>query len=278
MISAPERSASRWDTLVFAVCILLSIAARSVPPEWGLAVASGIRTLAFPLVFLQHQTELTRNSRALYGAVVRERDSFALAADSLAAVRMENEQLRATLGLRGRLGGAHAPAEVLHQALATDGFTLTLSAGGAQGVRALAPVVAPGGLVGVVISVDARTSVMMTWKDPEFRASAMTPDGSVFGIVSPIGGDGPNEMFMELSGVPYRDHVPVGTVVYTSGLGGVFPRGIRLGRIIAVAAEAEGWSRTYLVLPAVHPAAVSHVMILLGNVPDLGAAFPGAAP
>jgi rod shape-determining protein MreC len=276
--ATPDRSASRWDTFVFAVCILLSIVARSVPPEWVLAVSSGVRTLAFPLVFLQHQTELTRNSRALYGAVVRERDSVALVADSLAALRMENEQLRGTLGLRGRLGVSHVPAEVLHQALATDGFTLTLSVGRTHGVRPLAPVVAPGGLVGVVTNVDARTSVMMTWKDPEFRASAMTADGSVFGIVAPIGGDGPNEMFMELSGVPYREHVPAGTAVYTSGLGGVYPRGIRLGRIIAVAAESEGWSRTYLVLPAVHPAAVSHVMILLGTAPDLSASFPGAMP
>jgi hypothetical protein len=34
--------------------------------------------------------------------------------------------------------------------------------------------------------------------------------------------------------------------------------------VVGVAGEAEGWERTYLIRPAVHPAAVTHVMILTG--------------
>ena len=77
---------------------------------------------------------------------------------------------------------------------------------------------------------------------------------------------------MELQGVPYRQLVPTGTQIFTSGLGGVFPRGIPLGTVIGVAGETEGWERTYLVRPAVHPSAVTHVMILLG-AHDLRNAF-----
>ena len=69
----------------------------------------------------------------------------------------------------------------------------------------------------------------------------------------------------------------------TSGLGGVLPRGIPIGTVIGLAAEAEGWERTYLVRPAVHPAAVTHVMILTGPAArsgDLHSAFNamGEAP
>lgn len=278
MALASERFASRWDTLSFVVCILLSVAARMIPPEWGFAVAAGVRTLAVPFLYLQQQAELTRTSRARFVTVVRERDSFALVADSLSVLRNENDALRAALGLRARLPVRHVSAEVLHQAGATDQFTLLLSVGRTQGARELAPVVAPHGLVGVVTHVDDRTAVAMTWIHPDFRASAMTADGSVFGIVAPVGSEGPAGTLMELSGVPYREEIAPGTLVYTSGLGDVYPRGILLGRVISVVEESRGWSRTYLVRPAVHPASVPHVMILLGEGPDLGSAFAGELP
>src|SRR3989449_3598876 len=121
------------------------------------------------------------------------------------------------------------------------------------------------GLVGVVSTVDARTSVVVTWAHPEFRASAMAADGSVYGIVAPHGTEGPKVWLLELRGIPYRQSVALGTSILTSGLGGVFPRGIPLGTVVDSAATEEGWQRTYLVRPAVHPSAVSHVMILTGG-------------
>jgi len=111
--------------------------------------------------------------------------------------------------------------------------------------------------------------------------SAMTRDGSVFGIVAPRGSEGPATMLLELTGVPYQQHVAPGTVIYTSGLGGaigVYPRGIPIGTILDVGDEQEGWSRTYVVRPAVPPAAVSHVIILTGPAVDVGRAFAEESP
>jgi cell shape-determining protein MreC len=81
---------------------------------------------------------------------------------------------------------------------------------------------------------------------------------------------------LELQGVAYRQVVPIGTVIVTAGLGGVIARGVPLGTVTGVAAEEEHWERTYLVRPAIHPAAVTHVMILTGAPhagADLRAAF-----
>jgi rod shape-determining protein MreC len=113
-----------------------------------------------------------------------------------------------------------------------------------------------------VSGVDAQTSVVVTWAHPEFRASAMAADGSVYGIVAPRGSEGPRVWLLQLEGVAYRQLVTNGTQILTSGLGGVMPRGIPIGTVVGVAGEAEGWERTYLIRPAVHPAAVTHVMIL----------------
>lgn len=278
MTFAPERTASRRDLLIFGVCLTLSILARLAPAGLGDTVSTGFRrTLLRPLLVLEHQAQLTKTSRADFAAVRNQRDSLVLATDSLASLRLENRQLRDLLGLRGRLPPvAHVAAEILHQAGPGEAM-LTLSVGRAQGVRPFFPVISAEGLVGVIRDVDPRTSVMMVWSHSDFRASAMTEDGSVYGIIAPVGTAGPNQMLMELTGVPYREDVPVGTSVYTSGLG-VYPRGIPLGRVIAIGTEGEGWSRTYIVRPAVHPASVSHVIVLIGDAADLRTAFRPATP
>jgi len=128
-------------------------------------------------------------------------------------------------------------------------------------VRRLSPVVAPEGLVGLVRSVDRHTSVALAWTHPDFRASAMVDGSHVYGIVAARRGEREGEV-MELRGVAFRDTLKAGTPVVTSGLGGVFPRGIPVGTVEGVLSESEGWERTYLLKPAVHPASASHVMIL----------------
>jgi cell shape-determining protein MreC len=67
---------------------------------------------------------------------------------------------------------------------------------------------------------------------------------------------------MELVGVPYREQLTPGTRVVSSGLGGVFPRGIPVGTVQGVLSEAAGWERTYLLRPAVHPSEAAHVIVL----------------
>lgn len=275
----PERFTSRRDTVIFAVCLVISLAARAAPDAVSESVARAVRTtILAPFLALQEQAELLRSSRARFEAVVAERDSAAQAAQDIVALEEENARLRALLQLGDRIPIKHVAAEVLHQAFPTDGLTLLLSAGSRDGVKPLSPVITPQGLLGVVRSVDPGRSVAIIWPHPDFRASAMTLDGSIYGIVTPEGVGGPNTMMLELTGVPYREHVPPGTPLYTSGFGGVYPRGIPIGWVTRVAEEQEGWARTYLVRPAVHPASVDHVIILLEPAADLGGAYKGGTP
>jgi rod shape-determining protein MreC len=275
-----DRYASRGDTLLFLGCVALSVAAMSLPETWRDPLTRALRqTVLAPLLTLQQQSELLRTSRARFARVVAARDSAMLAATFLPELRNENARLRGLLGLGARLGTGYVAAEVLHQAEPTSELTLLVSAGTRHGVRPFAAVVSAEGLVGVVSSADAQTSTVATWAHPEFRASAMGADASVFGIVQPGGGGGsPGVWLLELHGVPYRSSVAAGTRVITSGLGGVFPRGIPIGTVAAETGEPSAWERRYAVLPAVHPAAATHVMILTGprSGDDLRRAFEPA--
>ncbi len=266
MALGADRYTSRADTLVFLGCVVLSVAAMSLPERIRDPLARALQqTILAPFLALQRQTDLLSASLERYNAVVAQRDSVAVAATFLPELRGENARLRSLLGLGARLGTGYVPAEVLHQAEPTSPLTFLVSAGRRRGVQPLSAVVSPEGLVGIVSSVGAQTSVVVTWAHPEFRASAMAADGSVYGIIAPHGSEGPSRWLLELQGVAYRQLVPEGAQILTSGLGGVLPRGIPIGTVVGLAGEAEGWERTYLVRPAVHPAAVTHVMILTGQ-------------
>jgi rod shape-determining protein MreC len=273
MAFAADRSTHR-DTISFGVCAVLSGAALFFPGA-GESITSVIRrTVLVPAIWLQEAAEQGRTSRSRFLAVMAERDSTALAARSLGAVTSENRQLRNLLGLGQRLPSSYIPAEVLHQTLPTDGRTILLSAGEREGVRLFAPVLSAEGLVGVIRTVEPDWSIAMTWAHPEFRASAFTEDGTVFGIVAPATSATGSETLLELRGVPYRDSIAPGTTVVASGLGGVFPRGVPLGTVMGVLRQEEGWERTYLLKPAAHPMTISHVIVLMpGADSTVGRAF-----
>jgi rod shape-determining protein MreC len=270
-----ERFTSRWDTLAFVACVVLALVARAVPESVQAAVAAAVRsTVLAPFLALQERAQWLQSSLTSVGTLVAERDSAVAVALRVEGLDEENARLRQLLDLGSRLTGRAVSAEILRESAPTAGVSVLLSAGADQGVRPLSPVVTPLGLLGIVRSVDAKRSVAVLWTHPDFRVSAMTRDGSVFGLVAPDGATGPNTLAMVLSGVPYRDVVPEGTKLYTSGFGGVYPRGIPIGEVRGVTAEQEGLSRTYRVLAAVHPASAMHVIILVSSPVDVFSAFP----
>jgi rod shape-determining protein MreC len=276
MSSASERSYTRRDSIMFFACLGLSLVALFSPSAWGQGISDALRgTVLAPLVWLQARAEEGRTSRARLKAITIQRDSAAYLAQGIPSLVAENERLRELLTLSGRISTPYAAAEVLHQAQATDGRTLLLDVGRSDLVSEFDPVVAPEGLIGMVLSGAEHSSVVMTWAHPEFRVSAYTVGGNASGVVAPslssLGGEGA----LEFRGVPYRDSVPMGTLVLSSGLGGVYPKGIPVGTVTGVVREQAGWERVYRLLPAASPGAVAHVLVLISPPgTSLERAFP----
>ena len=263
MAPGTDRSLSRRDTLLLLVCVGLSFGALSAPPALGEAIAGTVRsTVLVPFLWLQQRAEESRTSRTVLEQLRNERDSASFTAQSVPALEAENQRLRGLLGLGRRLATPYVAAEVLHQSLPTDGRTLLLSEGRSSGVKEFDPVVSPDGLIGVVRTVEETQSVAMTWVHPEFRASAYALPGEVFGIIAPSVQVSGSDLLLQLRGVAYRNSVPTGTKVVTSGLGGVYPPGIPVGTVLGPAEEETGWERIYIVLPAANPERVTHVLIL----------------
>ncbi|HTI63906.1 MAG TPA: rod shape-determining protein MreC [Gemmatimonadaceae bacterium] len=263
------RLGNRVDAGLLIGCVVLSLVAVVLKQEDREPIAGALRrTIVAPLVGLQRGAERWRTAWASREQQQAVLDSLSLRAVNAAALKGENDHLRKLLGLGSRLQWGFVPAEALHNtAPGSEDLvtTLTLTAGSIAGIKKFSPVVAPEGLVGTIQTADPTMSIAILYTNPDFRASAVAADGTTFGIVypHPDGGGGSDAYLLELRGVPTRSILRPGTVIYTSGLGGTFPRGITIGTVVQELKTAEVWTRTYLVRPAVAPSHITSVLVLM---------------
>ena len=259
------RSGTRFDVFVLVLCLALSVVALALPEGRRDSISGALRrTLMAPLVTVQRGAEQWRVAWMESERLALGRDSLAAAAADATALRLENNRLRGLLGLGSRLTWGMIPADAIKESgRPGDVITsLVLSAGRNAGIATYSPVVGPDGVIGLVQSADPTTSVVMLFSHPDFRVSAMTTDGTVFGIVYPHAASGTSGYLLELRNVVFRTLLKPGVEIITSGLGGTFPRGIPVGTVLAEIKTTEGWSRTYLLRPAVNPANVTSVMVM----------------
>src|ERR1700737_2064740 len=103
MVSISDRRYTRRDTVLFILCLGLSIVSLFAPASWGYGVADTLRqTVLAPLVWLPARAEAGGTSRTRFRVVTAERDSAAYLAQFLPSLRSENERLRQLLHLSHR--------------------------------------------------------------------------------------------------------------------------------------------------------------------------------
>lgn len=269
------RDAAGGGLLLLVACLLMALAAYALPRPVAADVVAAIRRTALrPVVALQARAERDRTSRFRLEAVEAERDSLALLVLADTAIRAENAQLRAMLAIRPRPTPRWVAAEILHQPTPTDSRALLLGSGSDDGLAKFQPVITPSGLLGYVWSVGPRAAAVLTWMHPDWRASAVTGDGAVMGILAPVAIGTSGQPLLELRGVALRDSLAIGTLVFTAGLGGVYPRMLPVGRITGISGDPLGYERRYLVAPFANPATASHVLVLTEPVDPRAATLP----
>lgn len=142
-------------------------------------------------------------------------------------VRAQNRELRRLLDFGASQPVKLLPARVIDRDFGTLPTTFVIDTGSDQAVETNLPVVTADGLVGKTVDVGPGSSQVMLYTHPEFSASALLVGGDhlEYGIVRPSP-DGELRLFL-----PLRSFSEAGETIVTSGYGGVFPRGIPIGRV-----------------------------------------------
>jgi len=274
-----SRKARRRDALIAGALLVLALILFALPAAFQRPIQHAVsNSLLRPFLLAQSTIASKRASGVDVNELRAQRDSFAALVAAQATLAEENRRLRGMLGLRARAGTSFIPAEVLSLGVAGAESTFMLNVGSKQGVKEGAPVIAPEGLLGVVMDVQANTSQAMDWTHPDFRASAMTVDGQAYGIVEPRRGRFREEDVLALTGAPFHTDLQPGTPVVTSGRGTVYPRGIPLGVVLGIEDADTGWRKSYLVRPAVRPEGVTHVLVALSAGGDVAKLWNASLP
>lgn len=149
------------------------------------------------------------------------------------AIARENEQLRALLGWQRQVPWKLKLANVVMRDPANWWRTIQIDLGSRDGIRTNQPVLTPEGLVGRVSAVSYVSSQVVLIGDPNCRISALVDNATHdMGVITP---GGPlDSSVVQLSYLASSANLKPGQSVLSSGLGGIFPRGIPIGKIVDV--------------------------------------------
>lgn len=181
----------------------------------------------------------------------------------LEEARLENDRLRALVGFIEARDLDALGARVIGRPPSGWDGVITIDRGTADGVEKGMPVLAPQGLLGQTIEVTSHSAKVRLITDQRSGVAAMIQPTRAEGIVR-----GSLEGDLSMEYVSRDATVSVGDVVLTSGMGGVYPKGLLIGEVDS----AEVLESDLFYEISVHPAArvsdIEEVIVLIGAPPE----------
>jgi rod shape-determining protein MreC len=192
---------------------------------------------------------------------------------ALMGVRDENERLRQVAEMRDDFEIPMLPSELVGGGVSPWFRSVMFDRGRSDGVRPGMPVISEDGLVGLVTAASHRASRTMLLLDRQSAVDGTVQRSRARGIVRGLGRDD-----LEFEFVVRVGDVRVGDVVITSGLGGVYPKGLRIGRVTALSEPGARLLQTATVAPAVDFGRLEQVFVMLRRGPTMELLYEAGGP
>jgi rod shape-determining protein MreC len=172
---------------------------------------------------------------------------------------LENKQLRELLSLSKRLESKGIAAEVLYDA--ADPYTrkLIIDKGMANGIKASSPVMDEHGILGQVTHVLPLVSEVTLVTDREHSIPVLNTRTGARGVAYGESGGAP---LLELRFMATNADIEVGDMLSTSGVDGIYPPGVLVGKVTKVERRAETAFARILCEPVGRVQGARHVMVL----------------
>jgi len=179
--------------------------------------------------------------------------------DNLIA-ELQNENQRLKKQLNYNLGDKfeYVTASVVSKSVQNYRSTFDINAGSSAGIEVGQAVMNMGQLIGRISEVFDDRSRMITISDPDFRAAAIISSTKSEGLVRHVAGG----VIIEQVPVGSQSKKLLDNTVLTSGLGGVFPPGLLIGRVGDDISASGAIFREFVLEKTIDLATVEEVVVL----------------
>jgi rod shape-determining protein MreC len=229
--------------IALAAVVIVTVILLSLPSQTAARLKLALTALFLPLFGLagsaQHLAErgadrlVSRQTLLLQlEQLRRENEQLRLLRPQFEALRAENDRMRAQLGFQKQAPWKMRLARVIARDPANWWRNLQIDLGSRDQMRAHLPVITPDGLVGRIAQVHLTHSQVVLVGDPGCRVSALVDKSREHGIIGPSASAVLDPRVVDLTYLPKTATLQPGQKVSTSGLGGIFPKGIPVGEIL----------------------------------------------
>ena len=250
--------------VVFSLAIALSVIMMMLGQREKTTVARTVTLV--PLKIGQYIYSWTANLASLQNenkALRAENAAFSLQAQLYREDHFQNMRLRRALGFRQRTKYRLLPAEVIAKDADRMVNSVLINVGSKDGVQEKMAVITLEGLVGKVFKVFDTTSIVQLLLDRNCRVSALIQNASRdWGIVVWEEGKG-----CRMENLSMRAKIKEGDLIVSAGMGGVFPKGLKIGTIEAIGGCKGNLFREVKVRPCVSFSHLEEVFVILKDAP-----------
>ena len=221
--------------------------------SWVSGQINYVTSNIWEIVTVHEQNKMLRNEVAQLRAQNLMASEFAA----------ENERLRALLGYKqAAMQFDLVPARVIGRESATWSSMIVINQGTMAGVHEDMAVVTQLGLVGHVTEAGPVSAKVQLILDPRSSVGTLVqrPESRVAGIVE---GDMENPTMPRMVNIPKTADVVENDIIVTSGFGGVYPKGIVVGRVEAIKNEPGGLLKYGVLEPAVNFQKLEDVAVIV---------------
>lgn len=174
-----------------------------------------------------------------------------------------NERLRKLFDLQQKMTQPLIAAQVVGKDPSPWFQSVVLDKGLTDGVEKGRPVINPQGVVGIVVEATAHYAKVMLITDPNSAVDAVIQDSRARGIIK-----GGASGYCVLNYVLRKHDVTVGDPVVSSGMDGVFPKGLPIGQVATTVKQEAGIFQDVTVTPYVDFERLEEVLVVPSTQPE----------